>query len=145
VPTRVDTLLIAALATVMSTQNAPAPSVRADDGLSTSIRTAAAAVEQTEPGARPAAAMVESFDGLGVGFEGPQGTYAGRNPSDSSLAVGPDHVVQIVNTRLAVFSKKGKRFERTGQVLYGPVATNEIFTRLGGVCESRNNGDAVVR
>ncbi len=144
-PTRVDTFLIAALATVMATQNAPAPSVRADDGLSTSIRTAAAAVEQTEPGARPAAAMVESFDGLGVGFEGPQGTYAGRNPSDSSLAVGPDHVVQIVNTRLAVFSKKGKRFERTGQVLYGPVATNEIFTRLGGPCAGRNNGDAVVR
>jgi hypothetical protein len=42
--------------------------------------------------------MVASFDGLGVGFEGPHGGWTGRNPSDNSLAVGPDHIVQIVNT-----------------------------------------------
>jgi hypothetical protein len=102
-------------------------------------------VEQTAQGARPAAAMVESFDGLGVGFTGPQGPSAVRSPSDSSLAIGPDHIVQIVNSRLAVFSKKGARFGTTGTVLYGAVATNVIFAGLGGVCESRNNGDAVVR
>ncbi len=97
-----------------------------------------AAVEQTAQGTKPAAALVESFDGLGVGFEGPQGTYTGRSPSDSSLAVGPDHVFQIVNSRMAIFTKKGK-------AVYGPVATNQMFAGLGGVCEARNNGDAVVR
>src|SRR5512137_2721536 len=52
----------------------------------------AAAVEQTAQGAPPAAIVAERFGGLGAGFEGPQGTAAVRNPSDNSLAVGPDHI-----------------------------------------------------
>lgn len=99
---------------------------------------AAAAVEQKSQGARPAAKMLAAFDGLGAGFEGPQGPAAGRNPSDNSLAVGPNHIVQIVNSRMAVFDKQGK-------VLYGAAATNTIFKGFGGTCEARNNGDAVVR
>ena len=102
-------------------------------------------VEQTSQGTRPPATLVESFDGLGVGFEGPQGKYEGRNPSDNSLAVGPNHIVQTVNSRLAVFTKKGKQYDTTGKVLYGPVNTNTIFAGLHGPCETRNNGDAVVR
>ena len=102
-------------------------------------------VEQTAPGTRPAAALVEKFDGLGIGFEGPHGKAEGRNPSDNSLAVGPDHIVQTVNSRLAIFTKKGKKFETTGRVLYGAVPTNTIFNGFGGPCEARNNGDAVVR
>ena len=43
-------------------------------------------MEQTAQGARPPAELVASFDGLGVGFDGPQGPAAGRNPSDNSLA-----------------------------------------------------------
>src|SRR5215471_10453605 len=102
-------------------------------------------IEQTSPGTRAAPSLVESFDGMGVGFEGPQGKYEGRNPSDNSLAVGPDHIVQTVNSRMAIFTRKGKRFETTGRVLYGPVATNNVFRGFGGQCEARNNGDAVVR
>ena len=98
----------------------------------------AAAIEQRAQGTRPAAPILASFDGLGLGFAGPQGPAAGRNPSDNSLAAGPDHIVQIVNSRMAVFSKKGK-------VLYGAVPTNTIFQGFGGPCEERNNGDAVVR
>jgi hypothetical protein len=75
---------------------------------------------------------------LGLGFEGPQGTAAFRNPSDNSLAVGPNHVFQIVNSRVAIFDKQGR-------VLYGPVATNTVFKDFGGACEANNNGDAVVR
>ena len=67
--------------------------------------------------------LVTSFDGLGVGFEGPQAPSPGRNPSDNSLAVGPDHIVQTVNTRLAIFTKKGKKYDTTGKVLYGAVPT----------------------
>jgi hypothetical protein len=105
----------------------------------------AAKVEQTSQGTRPAATLVESFDGLGVGFEGPHGTATVRNPSDNSLAVGPNHVFQIVNTRMAIFTKKGKQYAQTGKVLYGPVPTNTIFKGFGGACEATNNGDAVVR
>ena len=103
------------------------------------------AVEQTSQGTRSAAPVLDSFDGLGAGFEGPQGTANFRNPSDNSLAVGPDHIVQTVNTRLAVYSKKGKKYDKTGTVLYGPVATKSVWAGFGGVCEARNNGDAVVR
>jgi hypothetical protein len=102
-------------------------------------------VEQTTMGTRAGATLVESFDGVGVGFEGPHGTYEGRNPSDNSLAVGPDHLVQTVNSRLIVFSKKGKKFDTSGKPLYGPVQTSTMFAGLGGPCEARNNGDAVVR
>jgi hypothetical protein len=104
-----------------------------------------AEVEQRAPGRRPPAAMVASFDGLGDGFRGPHGSWAGRNPSDNTLAVGPDHIVQIVNTRLAIFTKTGARFDTTGRVLYGPVPTNTVFRGFGGTCEAQNNGDAVVR
>ena len=102
-------------------------------------------VEQTTPGDRPPPTIVASFDGLGVGFAGPQGTATGRNPSDNSLAVGPDHIVQIVNSRMAIYTKKGARFDTTGRVLYGPVETRNVFRGFGGPCDQRNNGDAVAR
>ncbi len=104
-----------------------------------------APVEQWSQGTRNPAVLVDSFDGLGVGFEGPHGKYEGRNPSDNSLAVGPNHIVQTVNSRIAVYTKKGTQYGTTGKVLYGPVNTNTIFAGLRGPCESRNNGDAVVR
>jgi hypothetical protein len=109
------------------------------------LSAAGIAVEQTSQGARPEASLLESFDGLGSGFTGPQGTANFRSPSDSSLAIGPDHVVQVVNSRIAIYSKKGKKYDKTGTVLYGPVATKSVWAGFGGVCEARNNGDAVVR
>ena len=108
-------------------------------------RTQGAAIEQRVQGNRPPAEITASFDGLGLGFEGPQGTSRFGNPSDNSLAVGPDHIVQTVNSRMAVFTKRGKLFDTTGRVLYGPVVTNAIFKGFGGPCELRSSGDAVVR
>lgn len=102
-------------------------------------------VEQTFHGIRPPAELLISFDGLGYGFKGPQGEARYRNPSDNSLAVGPDHIVQTVNSRMAIFTKKGSRFDKSGQVLYGPVETRNVFRGFGGPCEGINNGDAVVR
>ncbi|MGH7709952.1 MAG: hypothetical protein ACREOG_01635, partial [Gemmatimonadaceae bacterium] len=106
---------------------------------------AAAAIEQTSHGTKPPATLVASFDGLGVGFVGPQGNAAPRNPSDNTLAVGRDHIVQIVNSRMAIFTKEGAQFDTTGKVLYGPVETRNVFRGFGGPCEARNNGDAVAR
>ena len=105
----------------------------------------AVAVEQTVQGRRPAARIVASFDGLGVGFGGTEPPTPARNPSDNSLAVGPDHIVQVVNAHLAIFTKRGRLFDTTGKVLRGAEPTNSIFKGFGGLCEERNNGDAVVR
>lgn len=107
--------------------------------------TSGAAVEQTSQGSLPAISVLDSFDGIGAGFYGPQGGVENRNPSDNSLAVGPNDIVQIVNARFAVYTKKGKRYSDTGRVLYGPVPTNEIFHGFGGACAAHANGDAVVR
>ena len=102
-------------------------------------------VEQRSQGTRAPAALVESFDGLGVGFNGPQGTSRTNNPSDNTLAVGPDHIVQIVNSRMAIFTRKGRKFDVTGRALYGSVATNNVFKGFTGNCEARSSGDAVAR
>ncbi|MFP4488449.1 MAG: hypothetical protein ACLFN1_04020 [Bacteroidales bacterium] len=105
----------------------------------------ASPVEQTSQGSRPPADIIASFDGLGYGFEGPQGSARHRNPSDNSLAVGKDHIMQTVNSKMAIFTKKGERYSSSGRVLYGPVNTNNVFRGFGGPCEEMNNGDAVVR
>lgn len=110
------------------------------------VTAAGAAVEQTTQGTKPPAELVESFDGLGLGFTGPQGIAQVRNPSDNSLAVGPDHIVQTVNgAGMAVFTRKGSKFDTTGRVLYGPVRANNVFKGFGGNCEERVSGDVVVR
>ena len=104
----------------------------------------AATVLQTTEGSSFTIREVASFDGLGYGFEGPQGTSRQRNPSDNSLAVGPDHIIQTVNTRTAIFSKQGDRYPTTGEILYGPVENSNFFRGFGGPCEAINNGDTVV-
>ena len=109
-------------------------------------RRVAALIEQTTEGTRPAARLVASFDGLGAGFIGPEGSGRGRNPSDNSLAVGPDHIMQTVNgLGMAIFTKKGRLFDTTGRVLYGPVNVKTVFRGFSGNCEERSSGDVVVR
>src|SRR5213593_1915889 len=89
------------------------------------VAIAGASVEQTSQGSRPALAVLESFDGLGAGMAAGPGANdppAPRNPSDNSLAVGPNHIFQLVNSQLAIFTKKGARYDTTGRTLYGPVS-----------------------
>jgi hypothetical protein len=87
-----------------------------------SVPEGAAASEQTSDGTRDSASLIESFDGLGAGFEGPQGSATLRNPSDNSIAAGPNHIVVAVNSRMAIFTKKGRTFDVTGR---GPVWAGE--------------------
>jgi hypothetical protein len=85
-----------------------------------------------------------SFDGVGDGFTGPQGTYSVNiAPPDTNGAVGPQDYVQIVNTDFAVFNKDPSR-GTVGNVRYGPVAINTLWTGFGGLCEADNDGDPVV-
>ncbi len=98
-----------------------------------------APVDQTTPGTRAALPVLESFDGL----PGPNG-----NPSDLSIAVGPNHIVQVINWSMAVYTKKGATYATTGMSLRGPVASNTPFAGFGGSCETStaiDHGDVVVR
>jgi hypothetical protein len=79
-----------------------------------------------------------NFEGIGQGFTGPSGTFVVNSaPPDNNGAVGPNHVVEIVNTDFAVFSK-------TGTPLFGPVPINTLWSGFGGGCQVNNDGDPVV-
>ena len=93
-----------------------------------------------QPGAPAflAPATIVNFDGVGNGFTGPAGTFVVNSaPPDTNGAVGPNHIVEIVNTDFAVFSK-------TGTALFGPVPINTLWSGFGGRCATENDGDPVV-
>jgi hypothetical protein len=80
-----------------------------------------------------------NFDGVGVGFSGPQGPFIVTGvPPDPNGAAGDTQYVQWVNTSFAVFSKE------TGAVVYGPVLGNSLWLGFGGQCEQQNDGDPIV-
>ena len=105
---------------------------------------ASASVEQTTQGTRAALPVLESFDGLGFGFSVAQGAGGSgpRNPSDNSLAVGPDHIFQVVNSQVAIFSKKGSRYSETGKPVFGPIPTNAFFAEFGEVYQLESDLEA---
>jgi hypothetical protein len=106
----------------------------------------AANVEQKSQGTRPAIEPGVSFDGLGDGFSGTNGqSGGGRGGIDISIAVGPDHIFEILNGYSAVFSKKEKKYGETGKLLYGAVPNNTVFAGFGSRCSAVNNADTVVR
>ncbi len=108
------------------------------------VAAAAAAIEQTKQGARAAINSLASFDGLGAGFTDRMNP-GGVGGIDISLAVGPDHIFEILNGNMVVFSKKGKKFAETGKLVYGPVTNNTVFSGFGERCGVSNNADSVVR
>jgi len=91
-------------------------------------------------GAAPLAAPATStnFEGIGQGFTGPGGTFfVNSAPPDNNGAVGPNHVVETVNTDFAVFSK-------SGTPVFGPVPLNTLWSGFGGRCQTENDGDPIV-
>jgi hypothetical protein len=91
-----------------------------------------------QPVVGSAPALSTSWDGVGQGFVGPAGTFTVNGaPPDPNGAVGPNHYVQTVNTNFAIFNK-------TGTVLYGPVAINTLWSGFGGGCQIDNDGDPTV-
>ena len=71
---------------------------------------------------------------VGISFDGiPSPGYA---PSDSNMAVGPNHIVETVNVQYAVYSKNGT-------LLAGPTNIQTLFQPLGGNCAG-TYGDPVV-
>src|SRR6266571_8213375 len=85
-----------------------------------------------------APATLLNFDGIGNGFSGPQGSFTVSSaPPDPNSAVGPNHIVETVNTDLAVFDK-------SGTAVYGPVPINTLWSGFGGGCQTNDDGDATV-
>lgn len=120
------------------------------------ISAAAEAIEQTSQGKRPAIEPEVAFDGLGEGFTASASPGASKSISatssggahggiDISLAVGPDHIFEILGGNMAVFTKQGKKYPSTGKLLYGPVPNNTVFAGFGARCSASNNADSVVR
>jgi hypothetical protein len=89
-------------------------------------------------------AASNSFDGVGNGFTGPQGTFTvNEAPPDTNGAVGPQDYVQIVNTSLAIFNKDPSR-GAVGAIRVGPVPNSNLWSGVGGLCGVDNDGDPIV-
>ena len=71
-----------------------------------------------------------------VSFDG-QNNISGVNPPDPAGDVGPNHYVAMSNLHTAIFDK-------TGNLLLGPVATNTFWAGFGGACQTENSGDPIV-
>jgi hypothetical protein len=79
--------------------------------------------------------LVNTVDG--VGFDGvPASGYA---PPDTNMAVGPNHIVQWVNVRFAIYDKQGNI-----QAGY-PKPGNAFWAGFGGPCETQNSGDPIIQ
>jgi hypothetical protein len=75
-----------------------------------------------------------SFEGVGAGIPG---FIPSLIPPDTNGRVGATQYVQWNNASFAIWDKSGR-------LLYGPVAGNTLFQSLGGACATHNDGDPVV-
>src|SRR2546426_4112650 len=73
---------------------------------------------QRNPEPRVKAFPRPSFNGIGAN---------GFAPPDTNIAVGPNHIVETVNLRYAVYNK-------SGALLVGPKALSALWSPLGAPC-----------
>jgi subtilase family serine protease len=64
-------------------------------------------------------------------------------PPDTNGDVGPNHFVQWVNLSFAIYQKGAGSTPPT--LVYGPAPANTLWSGFGGPCETRNDGDPIVR
>lgn len=90
------------------------------------------------PTVAPAApgAPLANFDGISD-LESAGQTGLLFVPSDENLAVGPNHVVQVVNNGFKIWDK-------AGNVKQPMKLISKLFAKLGGVCATFDAGDPVV-
>lgn len=74
----------------------------------------------------------------GTSFDGMNVSNGGYIPSDNNIAVGPNHIVEVVNAAYAVYSK-------TGATLLAPVQLGNLWKNLANSTCSQNSGDTVVQ
>jgi hypothetical protein len=85
--------------------------------------------------AQAAPSTSTNFDGIGSGVAG---FTVDSAPPDTNSATGPSHVVEMVNSAFAVYSK-------AGALLLGPSNNNTLWSGFGGPCQTTNDGDGIVR
>jgi hypothetical protein len=85
---------------------------------------------QTKAGAAAMPSTNTNFEGIN--------NIDGVLPPDTNGDVGPNNYVQWVNLHYQVF-------DRTGASLLGPSPGNVLWSGFGGLCETTNQGDPVVR
>jgi hypothetical protein len=78
----------------------------------------------------------DSIPPTGVSFDGLANT-SGVNPPDPNGDIGPNHYVQMVNSRFQIFT-------RAGASVFGPANINTLFAGFGGPCQTENAGDPIV-
>jgi len=69
-------------------------------------------------------------------FNGPS-NIAGVAPPDSVGDIGPNHYVAMSNLFFQIY-------DRSGVSLFGPAATNTLWSGFGGACEAQNAGDPII-
>jgi len=84
---------------------------------------------QTDNGSRGTATPIIDFDG--------SDNQSGVAPPDTDGDVGPNHYVQMVNSKLQIFDKSGNS-------LYGPVDNSTIWDGFNGAWTDTNDGDPIV-
>src|SRR5438128_4449480 len=95
----------------------------------TKLPTAPSSV-QTSAGAAAMPSTSTNFAGIS--------NIDGVLPPDTNGDVGPSNYVQWVNLHYQVFDRKGAS-------LLGPSPGNTLWSGFGGLCETTNQGDPVVR
>ena len=85
-------------------------------------------VAQLTTGVLAMPATTQNFEGMSA---------QGAIPPDTNGEAGRNHYVQMVNKQFAVFDK-------AGNIVFGPVDTNTLWTGFGGICETLNQGDPIV-
>lgn len=80
------------------------------------------------PGLLSTSTITQNFDGVGA---------LGLAPPDPSGDVGPNHYVQMVNTRTQIWNKSGIS-------LLGPVNNSTFWAALGPPFSTTNSGDPIV-
>ena len=95
-----------------------------------------------QPNAGPPLMPTPAVNFNGMGATIPAFSLAGA-PSDANIAVGPNRVVQVVNTNIMVFDK-------AGIVIMAPKLLNVLWTGYVGVnpgngCATHNDGDPIVQ
>ena len=73
----------------------------------------------------------------GTDFEGMRVQIGGYIPSDNSIAVGPNHIVQMVNGAYTIYNK-------SGAPVLGPNALASVWAGLGGQCAANTGGTPAV-
>ncbi len=93
-------------------------------------------VEQSLPGGPTSVSVGMNLLGVGTGFPGYTVPDA---PPDTNASVGDTQVVEWVNVSFAIYNKT------TGAVEAGPIEGNTLWSSLGGVCASNNDGDIIAQ